>query len=127
MREVIVKFKAFKKMVQYFSKYSSNKIPKSQWVESMGFLFCSVEGDYYFIEDAIGMTSGSELDVQLSPLSLANIQQMEREHDGDFIGGWWHTHPGLSPFFSETDIKNQVFYQTANPDGHANEPFPFAA
>lgn len=117
MKEIIVKYNAFKKMVEYFSKYSSNKIPKEQWVESMGFLFCSVEGDYYIIEDAIGMTSGSELDVQLSPQSLANIAQMEREHDGDFIGGWWHTHPGLTPFFSETDIKNQVFYQTANPDG----------
>jgi len=116
MREVIVKFKAFEKMVKYFSQFSSNKIPKENWVESMGFLFCNVEGDYYNVEDAIGMTSGSELDVQLSPQSLANIEQVEREHEG-FIGGWWHTHPGLTPFFSETDIKNQVFYQTANPDG----------
>jgi proteasome lid subunit RPN8/RPN11 len=116
LRQVIVKFKAFREMVNFFSQHSSNKHPEEQWVESMGFLFCSIEGDYYIVEDAIGMTSGTELDVQLSPQSLANIEQMERDHEG-FIGGWWHTHPGLSPFFSETDIKNQVFYQTANPDG----------
>ena len=103
-------------MVKYFSQYSSNKIPKEKWVESMGFLFCNVEGDYYIIEDAVGMTSGTELDVQLSPMSLGNLPDLEREKGG-FIGGWWHTHPDLSPFFSETDIKNQVFYQTANPDG----------
>ncbi|MHA1291268.1 MAG: hypothetical protein ACTSQJ_01210 [Promethearchaeota archaeon] len=116
MRQVIVKFKAYKEMIKFFSQYSSNKIPKDKWVESMGFLFCNIEGDYYIIEDAIGMTSGTELDVQLSPLSLGNLPDLEREHDG-FLGGWWHTHPGLTPFFSETDIKNQVFYQTANPDG----------
>ena len=116
MREVIVKFKAYKEMVKYFAQYSSYKLPKEKWVESMGFLFCNVEGDYYIVEDAIGMTSGSELDVQLSPQSLGNIPDLERERGG-FVGGWWHTHPGLSPFFSETDIKNQVFYQTANPDG----------
>ena len=103
-------------MVKFFSQHSSNKLPKEQWVESMGFLLCNIEGDYYIVEDAIGMTSGSELDVQLSPQSLANIDQMERDHEG-FIGGWWHTHPDLSPFFSETDIRNQAFYQTANPDG----------
>jgi hypothetical protein len=50
-------------------------------------------------------------------MTLSNIDQLVHEHEGDFIGGWWHTHPGLTPFFSETDIKNQVFYQTNNPDG----------
>ena len=116
MKEVIVRFKAFKEMVKYLSQYSSNEIPRDNWVESMGFLFCNVEGDYYIIEDAVGMASGSELDVQLSPMTFGNIQQIESEHEG-FIGGWWHTHPGLSLFFSETDVKNQVFYQQANPDG----------
>lgn len=103
-------------MVKFFVQYSSNKIPKDSWVESMGFLFCNVEGDYYMIEDAIGMGSGTELDVQLSPMKFSNINEIESEHEG-FIGGWWHTHPDLSLFFSETDIKNQVFYQQNNPDG----------
>jgi len=116
MREVIIKFQAYKEMIKYFSQFSSNKIPRDGWVESMGFLFCNVEGDYYIIEDAIGMASGSELDVSVSPMSLRNLPQLERDHGG-FTGGWWHTHPGLTPFFSETDIKNQVFYQTNNIDG----------
>jgi proteasome lid subunit RPN8/RPN11 len=116
MREVIVKFQAFKEMLKYLSQYSSYNIPEEQWVESMGFLFCSVEDDYYIIEDAVGMTSGTELDVNLSPMKFGNINEIEREHEG-FLGGWWHTHPNLSLFFSETDIKNQVFYQQNNPDG----------
>ncbi|MFO8020065.1 MAG: hypothetical protein R6U96_15680 [Promethearchaeia archaeon] len=116
MREVIVKFQAFKEMVKFLSQYSSNKIPKEEWVESMGFLFCNVEDDYYIIEDAVGMTSGTELDVNLSPMKFGNINEIEREHKG-FLGGWWHTHPNLSLFFSETDKKNQVFYQQNNPDG----------
>lgn len=117
MKEVIVKFKAYKEMIKFFSQFSSNTIPREKWVESMGYLFCTLEGDYYFIEDAYGVTSGTELDVQVSPMTLSNIDQLIHEHEGDFIGGWWHTHPGLSPFFSETDIKNQVFYQSNNPDG----------
>ena len=103
-------------MVKYFSQFSSNKIPSDGWVESMGYLFCNVEGDYYIVEDAYGVTSGTELDVQVSPMSLSNFDQIERDHEG-FLGGWWHTHPGLTPFFSETDIKNQVFYQAQNQDG----------
>jgi hypothetical protein len=117
LKQIIVKFKAYKEMIKFFSKYSSNLIPREKWVESMGYLFCNIEGDYYIIEDAHGVTSGTELDVQVSPMTLSNIDQLLHEHDGDFIGGWWHTHPGLSPFFSETDIKNQVFYQTSNEDG----------
>jgi len=117
LKEVIVKFKAYKAMIKFFSQFSSNKISRDKWVESMGYLFCRIEGDYYIIEDAYGITSGTELDVQVSPMTLSNIDQLIHEHDGDFIGGWWHTHPGLSPFFSETDIKNQVFYQSNNPDG----------
>ncbi|MGV9200112.1 MAG: hypothetical protein ACOC44_03480 [Promethearchaeia archaeon] len=116
MKQVIVKFLAFKEMVKYLSQYSSNKIPKDEWVESMGFLFCNVEDDYYIVEDAVGMTSGTELDVNLSPMKFSNINEIEREHEG-FLGGWWHTHPNLSLFFSETDIKNQVFYQQNNSDG----------
>lgn len=116
MKQVVIKFKAFKEMIKFFSKYSSNKIPKQKWVESMGFLFCNVEGDFYIIEDAVGMASGSELDVNLSPMKFGNIDQLEREHEG-FIGGWWHTHPDLCLFFSETDVKNQLFYQQSNEDG----------
>ncbi|MGQ4875678.1 MAG: Mov34/MPN/PAD-1 family protein [Promethearchaeia archaeon] len=119
MREVIVTFKAYKEMVKYLSQYSSFKIPREKWVECMGILFGRVEGDYYFIEDAIGVTSGTELDVQVSPMKLPEIIQSESNlFGGDlFVTGWWHTHPGLTPFFSETDIKNQAFYQANNPDG----------
>ncbi len=116
MRQVIVKFKAFQEMVKYLFQYSSFKLPKSKWVESMGFLFCSIEGDYYIIDDAIGMGFGSELDVNISPMKFGNIDQLEREKGG-FLGGWWHTHPDLTPFFSETDIQNQMFYQQNNEDG----------
>ncbi len=116
MRQVIVKFKAFQEMVKYLHQYSSFKMPKDKWVESMGFLFCSVEGDYYIVEDAIGMGFGSELDVNISPMKFSNIDQLEREKEG-FLGGWWHTHPDLTPFFSETDVQNQMWYQQNNEDG----------
>jgi hypothetical protein len=115
-RQVILTFKAFEEIINYCSQYSSFRIDKEKWIESMGFLFCRTEGDFYIIEDAVGMASGTELDVCINPMDLGKIDEIERDREG-FIGGWWHTHPNLTPFFSETDIKNQMWYQQANEDG----------
>ena len=115
-RQVILTFKAFEEIINYCSQYSSFKIDKEEWIESMGFLFCRTKGDFYIIEDAVGMASGTELDVCINPMDLGKIDELERNREG-FIGGWWHTHPNLTPFFSETDIKNQMWYQQANEDG----------
>ncbi len=53
----------------------------------------------------------------MTPDDLAKIETLQAQHPDDFLGGWFHTHPGLSPFFSSTDIQNQMFYQAGNQDG----------
>jgi tetratricopeptide (TPR) repeat protein len=38
------------------------------------------------------------------------------EGNGHFMVGWFHSHPGLSLFFSDIDISNQLWFQQNNPD-----------
>ncbi len=83
----------------------------------MGYLFCRQDGEDYLINDAVGISRGGETYVSMTPDDLAKIEQLEKDHPEDFLGGWFHTHPGLSPFFSDTDIQNQMFYQAQNEDG----------
>jgi hypothetical protein len=83
----------------------------------MGFLFCKQHMDKYIVVDAVGMTSGNSVYVEMSGHQLAQIERLEKERPGTFLGGWIHTHPGLGLFFSDTDIQNEMFYQQQNEDG----------
>ncbi|MCP4760866.1 MAG: hypothetical protein GY870_03725 [archaeon] len=117
MREVIVTYDVFKKICEFSSQFSSNVIPRFKWVECMGYLFCKRLEDEYIVSDAVGMISGSDMYVQMGPNELAAIEKLENERPELFLGGWFHTHPGLSPFYSDTDVLNQSFYQQGNEDG----------
>jgi tetratricopeptide (TPR) repeat protein len=119
-REVIVTYEVFKEICRYSSKYASFKMPREKWVECMGYLFaavCKSEDKQYVLKEAIGMASGNEMRVEMPPEELAKIESIEKQRPDLFLGGWWHTHPNLSLFFSETDVQNQSFYQTNNEDG----------
>lgn len=115
-REVIIKFEAYKEMVSFLSKFSSNKIPKEEWAESLGYLFCYIEGDNYIVEGAKGLGRGNEYSVHPSLMANAKYDEWMSEYQGCITGGWWHTHPGLNLFYSEWDVKNHVGWQEQNPD-----------
>jgi proteasome lid subunit RPN8/RPN11 len=120
VREVIVTYDVFKVICEYSSQFASYKMPRDKWVECLGYLFAKVPSKadtQYIVQEAIGMTSGTEMRVEMPPDEFAQIERLLNERPGMFLGGWWHTHPGLSPFFSETDLDNQTFYQQGNEDG----------
>ncbi len=116
-RKVFITMKAFRNICEFSAQYASNYIDRRKWVECMGYLFCRQDGDRYLISDAVGISRGGETFVTMTPDDLARVETLEKEHPEDFLGGWWHTHPGLSPFFSDTDVQNQMFYQAQNEDG----------
>lgn len=120
-KQVVVTFAAFEEILAFTAQHASNKIPRARWAESMGFLFCrrDEEANEYVVADAVGMTSGDEMAVNIAPAQLGNIEKLEEERAdrGLFLGGWFHTHPGLSLFYSDTDCQNQLFYQQFNEDG----------
>src|SRR5271157_146577 len=117
MRKVVLTAKAIVNFLKFSSEFASFKGSRSNWVESMGFLFCKQHMDKYIVADAVGMTSGNSVYVQMSGQQLAQIERLEKERPGTFLGGWIHTHPGLGLFFSDTDVQNEMFYQQQNEDG----------
>jgi len=120
VKKIVIMYDVFRTICEYSSKYSNFQIPKEKWVECMGYLLCDnpKPGDMeYIVRKAIGMASGSEMRVEIPLDELSKIEKIIDENPSLFLGGWWHTHPGLSIFFSDTDIKNQSFYQQHNEDG----------
>ncbi|GAB4323449.1 MAG: hypothetical protein Kow0069_28580 [Promethearchaeota archaeon] len=72
------------------------------------------------VERAIPLTRGEATDVQLEPRHYAQIaeiqDQLDAEGGGRFMVGWFHSHPGLTLFYSYIDLLNQLAFQVANPD-----------
>lgn len=109
-------------MIHYLTEFANfTTIPQPNWVEAMGIMFCKESPESYMIVDAEGITSGGSIAVETSPQHIAQIvSSEERRQLKDkriFMGGWFHSHPGLSLFFSGTDINNQSYWQQSNPNG----------
>ncbi len=109
--------KAFKEICRYSSKFAHMHKPKKKWVECMGYIFCKISGNDYIVDDVVGISQGGEMYVTMSPDDLARVEKEQANRPGTFTGGWWHTHPGLTVFFSHVDCQNQLFWQAQNEDG----------
>ena len=117
---VHVSAQAYASILLYASRYANEAIPRNQWKEVYGILIGKVEGDIIYVNKAEPMTVGHSVDVQLGPehyVYIAQIQdEIERQKTGEFMVGWFHSHPGLSIFYSYTDLMNHLNFQTANQD-----------
>ncbi|GAG89316.1 unnamed protein product, partial [marine sediment metagenome] len=79
-----------------------------------------VDDDFVFVKNSYPLTFGHDTDVQLDERHYVFISEIEdklyAEGNGHFMVGWFHSHPGLSLFFSDIDISNQLWFQQNNPD-----------
>ncbi|MHA1342844.1 MAG: hypothetical protein ACTSQG_02565, partial [Promethearchaeota archaeon] len=71
------------------------------------------------VEDYVPISHGGSIEVAFKPedyvtFSYVDAEYAEREPPL-FSVGWAHSHPGLKIFFSSTDVKNQLGWQTPNP------------
>ena len=124
---LIIKSLAYYKMLIHVLRFGSKVIDPNQCKEVMGGLIGHIkkEGDkdYLVIEDAIPVSHGGAIEVRYSSEQLGAFERIDSrvfEKFGDrgwFSCGWYHSHPNLSPFFSGTDIQNQLFWQARNPAG----------
>ncbi|NHI91444.1 MAG: hypothetical protein EAX96_03005 [Candidatus Lokiarchaeota archaeon] len=108
---------AYQTIVLHATRFANEKIPIDSWKEIYGFLIGTIEGDDVIAEKAIPMAHGSSVEVEFTDehyVRSATIDSMAAER-GQFIVGWYHSHPGLSLFLSSTDIKNHLAYQQPNP------------
>ena len=108
---------AYQTIVLHATRYANSKQAIDTWKEIMGLLVGKIEGEDVVVEKAFPMAHGSSVEVEFTDehyVRSATIDSLAAER-GMFIVGWYHSHPGLSLFFSSTDIKNQLGYQGQNP------------
>ena len=115
-KPVIIKAEAYKTIILYGSRFANNAIPPPNWKEIYGILIGTADDDFVYVERAEALTFGHDTDVKLDNrhyIFIDEIQQkLEKEKQGYYIVGWFHSHPGLNLFFSYTDLINQIFFQT---------------
>jgi len=90
----------------------------------MGVLIGRLEGEPdkkgirdMIIEDAVPISHGGAIEVAFAPEDYVTFSMVDAEYaeKGWFSCGWYHSHPGLQVFFSSTDTRNQLGWQTPNP------------
>jgi len=120
-KKVIIKWRAYVKMLKHVLRFGSMAKPKSQYKEVMGMLIGHLADQPglikdVIIEDAVPISHGGHIEVAFKPedygsFSIIDSQFADR---GWFTVGWYHSHPGLSCFFSAVDIRNQMGWQGPN-------------
>jgi proteasome lid subunit RPN8/RPN11 len=125
VNKVVINRRAYEDMVIYASRYASEEIDKDEQKEVYGILVGSVDEPTatVFVNQAIGIVVGERTGVEFEAkeyVDLSNIDETVWKRSveykrGDFICGWWHTHPGFGFFYSQTDIMNHIGFQTTNP------------
>ncbi|MFW9900382.1 MAG: hypothetical protein ACFFDY_03730 [Candidatus Thorarchaeota archaeon] len=124
MSSVIVKADAYYKMLVHVLRFGNKARDRRQFKEVMGILIGRLEGEpdkkgirEVIIEDAIPISHGGAIEVAFAPEDYITFSMVDAAYAEKnwFSCGWYHSHPGLDIFFSSTDIKNQLGWQTPNP------------
>lgn len=114
-KPVVLKAEAYKTIILYASRYANHAIPSENWKEIYGLLIGYYDDDFLYVERAIPMTYGHDTDVEFSETDYGDVEKIHEELDeegkGYFIIGWFHSHPGLTLFFSYIDLINQLGFQ----------------
>lgn len=114
-KPVVLKAEAYKTIILYASRYANKAIPSKDWKEIYGLLVGYRDHDFLYVERAIPMTFGHDTDVEFSEKDYGDIEkineELDREGKGYFFVGWFHSHPGLTLFFSYIDLINQLGFQ----------------
>jgi proteasome lid subunit RPN8/RPN11 len=123
-QDVVIKWTAYLDMMKHVLRFGSNGIPKKNWRECMGMLIGRVTGkanekgiQQVIIEQAVPVSHGGSIEVTFQPQDYGAFTEYEQPflERGLFTVGWYHSHPGLTCFFSSTDIINQLGFQNLNP------------
>ena len=120
---VIIKPKAYLKMMKHVLRFGSMSKKKSQFKECMGMLFGKL-GDQkgtvrdVIVTDVAEFTHGGHIEVAFEDkdyIAFADINdRFASDGEGIFNIGWYHSHPGLSVFLSTVDVRNHLGFQTTN-------------
>jgi proteasome lid subunit RPN8/RPN11 len=126
-KNLLLKWKAYKRIIGYSYRYANNDLNENKWREVYGILIGSIEDDKEVIKDAVPMVVGDRAGVKYESQQYVDMAQIDastyeraiRDKKNDFIIGWWHTHPGFGFFLSPIDCLTQLGYQIPNPNALA--------
>ena len=112
---VRLNFKAVKSFILHMLFFANPKIPKTQWRETAGWMIGKINGEDVQINDSFPIMTGTATEFMFQDDHYVRASIIDSElYDsgtGEFIVGWYHSHPGLSLFLSPTDIGNQLGFQ----------------
>lgn len=112
---IIIKSKAYVNMLLHVLRFGSTELDKKLWREVMGVCLGKIENNQVIVYDAIPITHGKKVEVEYSENDYARVEMMQENFpEGQFIVGWYHSHPGMGPFLSDVDKVNQVYWQNVN-------------
>jgi len=107
--DVFISSKALLKLATHAIKYANYK--RNVWVEVIGLLAGNEKNGKMFINDAYPMGSGNAISVKIkNPSNYLKVWNKIRKK-GDYIVGWYHSHPGYDLFMSMEDVNTQRRYQ----------------
>lgn len=123
--KVILNKKVYRTIIASCVRYANARIPEEDWLEIYGILIGHLDkdNDAVIVSEAYPITHTMKkqhiLKVSYDSPDYVHTVAIEEEaytHDPpEFIVGWYHSHPGIKVMFSQDDIKNQLFWQQANP------------
>ncbi len=115
--KVILKPRAYLKILVHALRWGSTAIPREQYKECMGMLIGKNEGNDVVVHDMVPINHGGSIEVNFSPNDYVAFSMVDGQfaEQGLFTVGWFHTHPGLDIFLSSVDVRNHLGWQTQNP------------
>ncbi|MHA1269138.1 MAG: Mov34/MPN/PAD-1 family protein [Candidatus Helarchaeota archaeon] len=116
--EVVLSLKAIKKIMLHVIEYSNSSKKRWQWKEVIGLLGGKIgTKNKVYVSNSYAINHGSKYHVgyqKQNYISAAIINDILSSRD-EFFVGWYHSHPGIGFFYSETDVINHIGYQDVNP------------
>ena len=111
--KVRIQIKPIMKILSHALKYANDKIPQEDWVEVIGLLSGKYDKakDLLTIEDAYPMGHGNAVYAEIKDYRNFVRAYRDLSSHGQFICGWYHSHPSYGLFLSSEDMGTQARYQ----------------
>ncbi|TFG21210.1 MAG: hypothetical protein EU530_01070 [Promethearchaeota archaeon] len=111
--KVHVKIKPIMKIVSHSIKYANTNVPKEYWVEVIGLLAGKYDekNDLLYLEDAYPMGHGNAVYAEIKDYKNFYKAFADLRAKGQFVCGWYHSHPSYGLFLSQEDMGTQARYQ----------------
>ena len=111
--DITITVKAILKIASHSLKYAHSKVPREEWVETIGLLAGKVDNDgiTLHVEDAYPMGHGTAVYAEIKDYKNFVRAYQDIKKNNLFICGWYHSHPSYGCFMSNEDIGTQARYQ----------------